>query len=349
MKRKNNLYKEIISIENLHLADARARKGKGHQNGVKTHLKNEAANIFKLHQMLNDKTYKTSQYSTFKVYEPKERLVYKLPYFPDRITHHAIMNVLEPIFTQLFTKDTYSCIKNRGTKKASFDLREALKDKPETMYYLQLDITKFYPSVNPIILKQQLRRKFKDRDLLWILDEIIDSTEGLPIGNYVSQYFANFYLTGFDHWIKENKRVKYYFRYADDIVILARTKAELHALIRDIKEYLNDVLKLQVKKNWRIAPVACGINFVGYVHFHTHTLLRPSIKRRFARAVWKNKNRQILAAYWGWAKHADTKHLMKKLLPNEPFQRFRNKNRSKLLCRQKHRFRSDNEHIYSSF
>lgn len=318
MKRKNNLYNQIISIENLHLADAQARKGKGHQYGVKFHQKNEADNIIKLHKMLQEKSYQTSPYKTFPVYEPKERIVFKLPYYPDRITHHAIMNVLEPIFTNLFTNDTYSCIKGKGIHKASNNLKKALQDKAGTTYCLKLDIRKFYPSVNHEILKQQLRRKFKDKDLLWLLDEIIDSADGLPIGNYLSQYFANFYLTGFDHWIKGAKRVKYYFRYADDLVILSNNKDELHTLLVSIKQYLKDVLKLEVKQNWQVFPVeARGIDFVGYVHFHTHTLLRKSIKKRFARAIKKGKGQSTIASYMGWTKHCNSKHLLKKLLPNE--------------------------------
>lgn len=318
MKRKNNLYNQIISIENLHLADAQARKGKGHQYGVKVHQKNEADNINNLQKMLQDKSYQTSPYKTFVVYEPKERIVFKLPYYPDRITHHAIMNVLEPIFRKLFTNDTYSCIKGKGIHKASNNLKKALQDKSGTTYCLKLDIRKFYPSVNHEILKQQLRRKFKDKDLLWLLDEIIDSADGLPIGNYLSQYFANFYLTGFDHWIKETKRVKYYFRYADDLVILSNNKDELHDLLISIKQYLNDVLKLEVKQNWQVFPVkARGIDFVGYVHFHTHTLLRKSIKKRFAKAVKKGKGQATIASYKGWTKHCNSIHLLKKLMPNE--------------------------------
>jgi RNA-directed DNA polymerase len=315
MKRINNLYSQIIQLENLHLADARARKGKGHQYGVKAHLKNEAENILNLQKMLQEKIYKTSPYTTFSVFEPKERTVYRLPYFPDRITHHAVMNILEPIFTNLFTNDTYSCIKGKGIHKASNNLKKALQDKPGTTYCLKLDIKKFYPSVNHEILKEQLRRKFKDKDLIWLLDEIIDSADGLPIGNYLSQYFANFYLTGFDHWIKETRRVKHYFRYADDLVILSNNKTELHSLLINIKQYLNDILKLEVKKNWQIFPVeARGIDFVGYVHYHTHTLLRKSIKKSFARALKKGKGKHTIASYKGWAKHCNSNHLLKKLL-----------------------------------
>ena len=163
-----------------------------------------------------------------------------------------------------------------------------------------------------------IRKKFKDNDLLWLLDEIIDSADGLPIGNYLSQYFANFYLTYFDHWIKENKEIKYYFRYADDIVILSNNKPHLHELLSEIKQYLNTNLKLQVKDNYQVFPVeARGIDFVGYKFYHTHTMLRKSIKKRFAKAISKNKNKATIAAYKGWTKHCDSKHLLKKLLPND--------------------------------
>lgn len=217
MKRKNNLYEKIYSIENLQKADSIARKGKLNQPGVIKHDKNREDNILKLHEMLKAKTYKTSEYTTFTIFEPKERLIFRLPYYPDRITHHAVMNIMEPIFVSTFTKDTYSCIKKRGIHSAANAVKIALRDESETKYCLKLDIKKFYPNVDHDILKLLLRKKIKDEDLLWLLDEIIDSTEGLPIGNYLSQYFANFYLTYFDHWIKEEKKVKYYFRYADDL------------------------------------------------------------------------------------------------------------------------------------
>jgi RNA-directed DNA polymerase len=318
MKRIGNLYEQIISPENLETSEQNARKGKTNQYGVLQFDKNKDYNLQMLHEILKLKTFKTSQYTTFKVYEPKERLVFKLPYFPDRIAHHAIMRVLEPQFSKWFTNDTYSSIKGKGIHNAADNLKKALQDQENTKYCLKLDIVKFYPNVNHDILKALLRKKFKDNDLLWLLDEIIDSASGLPIGNYLSQYFANFYLTYFDHWIKEQKEIKYYFRYADDIVILSNNKPHLHEILSAIKEYLNDNLKLQVKDNYQVFPVeARGIDFVGYKFYHTHTLLRKSIKKRFAKAVSKTKNKATIAAYNGWAKHADTKHLLKKLVPND--------------------------------
>lgn len=315
MKRVNHLFNKVCSLENLKLADERASKGKSMQYGVIHHSKNREANIIALRDMLLHKRYKTSPYSTFKVYEPKEREVYRLPYFPDRITHHAIMNVLEPIFTATFTADSYSCIKGKGIHAAARAVKRALRDKTAT-YCLKLDIKKFYPSVDHRILKALLRRKFKDEDLLSLLDEIIDSAAGLPIGNYLSQYFANFYLSYFDHWIKEQKQVRYYFRYADDLVILAPGKPYLHALLADIRHYLASELNLTVKDNYQVFPVAArSIDFVGYRFYHTHTLLRKSIKQNYARAVAAN-NIKALPSYAGWACHANCIHLTKKLLHN---------------------------------
>jgi RNA-directed DNA polymerase len=315
MKRIGNIYQQICSLENLQLADLKAGKGKAWQYGVRLHRRNQEGNIQLLQQMLITKTYRTSPYTTFKVYETKEREVFRLPYYPDRITHHAIMNVLEKPFVDVFTKDSYSCIKKRGIHAAAYKLRDALVDVPGTLYCLKIDIKKFYPSVDHDILKKLLRRKFKDQDLLWLLDEIIDSAPGLPIGNYLSQYLANFYLTYFDHWIKELIGLKYYFRYADDIVILHRDKNHLHSLLRSISTYLAENLKLQVKKNYQVFPVSSrGIDFLGYVFFHTHVRLRKTIKKSFARMIANRKNKPSIASYMGWVSHCNGNHLVKKLL-----------------------------------
>lgn len=305
-------------MENLQLADKIARRGKAKQPGVIEHSKVAEANLLALQQMLQQKTYTTSQYIIFKVYEPKEREVYRLPFFPDRICHHAVMNILEPIFKATYTADTYSCIKGRGIHAAVRNVKRALKDVAGTPYCLKLDIKKFYPSVDHTILKQLLRRKFKDADLLWLLDEIIDSADGLPIGNYLSQYLANFYLTYFDHWIKEQRRVKYYFRYADDIVILSDCKPYLHQLLADIRDYLAIELNLVVKDNYQVFPVAArSIDFVGYRFYHTHTLLRKSIKKNFARMLARRRRKASIASYCGWAKHCNSRHLLKALLPHD--------------------------------
>lgn len=315
MKRLNNLFSKIVSIENLSIADAKAQKGKSKQYGIMLHQKNKEENILKLHDMLISKTYRTSDYDIFKVYEPKERDVYRLPYYPDRICHHAIMNVLESVFVSVFTADSYSCIKGRGIHKASANLRKALNNIEETTYCIKMDITKFYPNIDHNILKVLIRRKIKDADLLWLLDEIIDSAPGLPIGNYLSQYLANFYLTYFDHYVKEDLKVKYYFRYADDIVILHKDKKELWRIFSSIESYFEKQLNLQIKGNWQLFPVEKrGIDFVGYVHYHSHVLLRKSIKKRFAKMLRRKPRKESIASYHGWAKHCNSINLMKKLM-----------------------------------
>lgn len=315
MKRLGNLYNQVCSIENLQLADKKASAGKSGQYGVKVHNSNKDANIQLLHDMLINKTYKTSEYATFKIYEPKEREIFRLPYFPDRITHHAVMNILEPVFVVCFTSDTYSCIKGKGIHGAANSVKLALLNTNGTKYCLKMDIKKFYPNIDHRTLKILLRRKIKDADLLWLIDGIIDSAPGLPIGNYLSQYFANFYLSYFDHWIKEEMKVKYYFRYADDLVFLSESKVDLHELLGQVKLYLKEELKLTVKENYQLFPVAArGIDFVGYVFYHGYTRLRKTIKQSFARMLVKRKNKASIASYYGWAKHCDSKHLLKKLL-----------------------------------
>lgn len=315
MKRYGNLYKKVISLDNLYLADEKARKNKTKSHGVIIHDKNKDENLLKLHRNLKEGKFKTSEYSVFKVYEPKEREIYRLPYFPDRIVHHAIMNVLEDIFVSVFTADTYNCIKGRGTHSCAHKTHKVMRQDPEgTKYCLKFDIKKFYPSVDHDILKRLLRKKFKDDKLLALLDEIIDSAPGVPIGNYLSQYFANFYLAYFDHWIKEDLKIKYYFRYADDIVIFGPDKPYLHRKLAKIRSYLYDNLKLRIKENYQIFPVASrGVDFVGYVIYHTHILLRKSIKKDFARAVKAGKSKETIASYKGWAIHCDSKNLLKKL------------------------------------
>lgn len=339
VKRYGNLYDKIISVENLRLADDRARRGKAHTYGVKLHDRNREANLQQLHEQLAAGTFRTSPYNTFTIYEPKERLIFRLPYFPDRIVHHAIMNVLEPIWVATFTADSYSCIKGRGIQAAADKLRRSIDtDKPGCAYCLKIDIRKFYPSIDHDVLKRILRRRLKDARLLRLLDEVIDSADGVPIGNYLSQYFANLMLTYFDHWLKEQKRVKYYFRYADDIVILHSDKKYLRGLLTDIEAYLTTNLHLEVKENKQIFPVGKdrsdrhgrGIDFLGYVFFHNETRLRKRIKQNLCRKVAKLAKRktkptkadfkQQLAAWWGWAKHTDSEYLLNKLSKTAPYE-----------------------------
>lgn len=282
----------------------------------------EADNL-SLHLALKEERYQTSEYTTYKIYEPKERIIFRLPYYPDRITHHAIMNIMEPVWTKIFTKDTYSCIKGRGIHTLVKRLQKDLRNDPQgTIYCAKMDIKKFYPSIDHDILKKIIRKKLKDKSLLKLLDEIIDSAEGVPIGNYLSQFFANLYMAYFDHWIKEELRVKYYYRYADDIVILSDSKGQLRSWILAIKIYLSNVLNLRLKDNYQIYPVESrGVDFVGYVCYHDHILLRKGIKLKLfglieayqKRIISKEKLQLKLASYFGWLKYCNSKNLLKQI------------------------------------
>lgn len=320
MRRVNNLIDKVYELSNIQKADQKARKNKKRTYGVRKHDENRVENQKKIHDDIENGTYETSQYSTFKIYEPKERIIFRLPYNPDRIVHHAIMNILEPVWIKIFTKDTYSCIKNRGIHALAKRIRKDLDSDPGgTKYCVKMDIKKFYPSINHDILKQILRKKIKDEALLSLLYEIIDSADGVPIGNYLSQFFANLYMAYFDHWIKEELKVKYYYRYADDIVILSDDKQKLRSWLLAIKLYLTNVLKLQLKGNYQIYPVdSRGIDFVGYVFFHTHTLLRKSIKLKLHKLIRSYENGEMskqelqlkLASYFGWLKYCNSKNLL---------------------------------------
>jgi retron-type reverse transcriptase len=325
MKRINNLYDKVCEFDNLYLAYSKARKGKGKTFGVLHFERNLIDNIDLLQSELVNETYSTSEYETFTIYEPKERLIFRLP-FRDRVVHHAIMNVLEDIWVSVFIAHIYSCIKTRGIHGVLRHLKRDLKNIPETIYCLKLDITKFYPSVDHGIMKSIIRKKIKDIKLLKLLDGIIDSAPGLPIGNYLSQFLANLYLSYFDHWMKEEKQTKYYYRYADDIVVLGPNKQYLHGLFVDIQNYLTVSLNLRINKNYQIFPVEKrGIDFVGYVFYHTHILMRKGIKKRLCKQAAKlNKKdlsvkeyKQRISPRIGWAKHCNSKHLLKKIVKHE--------------------------------
>lgn len=226
MKRYGNLFEKIIDINNLVRAHNNARKRKTKNPEVQKVDGDVLGYCMQIREMLVRGTFTTSKYHIFNIVDRgKEREICDLPYFPDRIVHWAIMQVLEPIFCSHFIAQTYVAIPGKGTHKALQQLHEYMDDKEGTAYCLKLDVRKFFPHVNGEILKALLRKKIKCERTLSLLDDIVDSYDnGLPIGNYTSQYFGNYYLSYFDHWIKEDKGVKYYLRYMDDIIILHSSK-----------------------------------------------------------------------------------------------------------------------------
>lgn len=328
MKRVGNLYEKITSLDNLALAHRHAKRGKGWYREVRAIDADPDSYLNELQRLLLTQSYQTSEYFTFtKREKEKERVIYKLPYFPDRVCQWAIIQVIEPYLIKYMTRDTYSAIPGRGIHSCKDRVQRDMRRDPEgTMYCLKLDVRKFYPSINHDVLKQTYRRLFKDKELLWLLDEIIDSTPGdtgIPIGNYLSQYSGNLYLARFDHYVKEVLRVKYYYRYMDDMVILGPDKAELHRLKTLIEDYLKRELKLQLKSNWQVFPTQVrGVDFVGYRIFKDYVLLRKSIARDFKRKMRKMANKKALSdhdratiqAYKGWLKHCNSYNLTQKYL-----------------------------------
>lgn len=349
MKRWGNLLQQVYNINNIELADDNARKGK-RNIGIINHDKQRREDNLKLSQQIKDLTYKTSRYTTFIIHEPKERVIFRLPYYPDRILHHAIMNVMEDKWVNWMVPNSYSCIKNRGIHKLNKDLsRDLLKDPEGTKYCLKLDIHKFYPSIDHDILKDTLRIKIKDEKFMTLLNEIIDSSEGVPIGNYLSQFFANLYLTPFDYWLLRDLKIKYYYRYCDDMVILASTKQELHYKFKLIREYLDNKLKLQLKNNYQVFEVdKRGIDFVGYRFFRTHIKLRKNIKMKCSKLEYKYAHNLMdyktfklkMSSYFGWLKYCNSKHFLK-ILEDVTKQHFSNwkgidSNISKFLFKNVH-------------
>lgn len=343
MKRIGNLWEQIISVENLELADKKARKGKNSSYGVRQHDKHRKENILALHEALKNKTFTTSPYTNFTVYEPKERLIYRLPYYPDRIVHHAVMNVLEPIFLRTFTHNTYSCIKGRGINGCMRQVDRIIrKYQGRRLYCLKIDIRKFYPSIDHEIMKQIVRKKIKDKDLLWLLDDIIDSAPGLPIGNYLSQYLANLYFAYFMHYMNEQYRTEDGQRidvveYADDICFFSDDKEALHECFAFIRKYIEERLNLKVKDNWQIFPIAeskqdkygRALDYVGFQFFHGgQKLIRKSIKKRFCRACAKlNRHppseaeyKQKVAGWLGWAKYSNSRNLLKTIINKDYYE-----------------------------
>lgn len=347
MKRYGDLYEKICSLDNLRLAHQNAKKGKGWYQEVKMIDKDPDRWLKEVQTMLVLHTFRTSEYQVFYKREGKKnRKIYKLPYFPDRIVQWAVLQVIDEYLIKNLTDDTYSAIPGRGINLALTRLQNAMwYDVENCQFCLKIDARHYYQSIDRDILKQKYRRLFKDAELLSVLDEIIDSIDtadlddllrleatpidhkGLPIGNYHSQYGGNFYFSSFDHWIKEVKHIKHYFRYMDDIVIFAKTKEELHDLFKGVQEYFKVNLKLTIKDNWQIFPsYERGIDFLGYRTFLGYSILRKStceeMKRKMTRIRKKCESGQMMNyseycavnSYSGWMKPCSSFRLKQKYI-----------------------------------
>lgn len=298
MKRYGNLYDSICSRDNILLAHEKAKRGKTHYSAVKRVNSDLDNRVSHLQQMLVDRTFTTSNYEIEeREIQGKTRVIYKLPYYPDRIVHHCICNVCGPIWRRSFIRDTFQSIEGRGVTDARRRVSESVTNYN---YSLKIDINKFYPSIDNLILSEMVRYKIKCKDTLDLIDDIVFSTTGLPIGNHISQYLGNLYLTYFDWWIKQSLKFKGYFRYCDDMVLFSNSKEELHSALKHIKSKL-DELRLSIKDNYQIYDLyKQGIDFCGY-KFYNNGIVR--IRKRIVDNYKRNMNNpNSLPAYWGWIK-----------------------------------------------
>lgn len=289
MKRHGILWGKITDLDNIYLAYRKARKGKSWQNTISRFDDDLDENIFNIRDSLIEKTFTTSRYIEKIIYEPKQRIIYKLPFNPDRVVQHALMNVLEPIWNSLFIHDSYSCRKGKGIHTGSRRTMDFIRAAGPEAYCLKMDIRKFYPSIDHDILFEIVQRKIKCPDTLWLLEDIIYSIPGgknVPIGNYTSQWLGNLYMNELDQFLKHEKRIKHYIRYCDDFILLYQDKRFLHKMAGEIENFLAEKLALTLSKN-DIFPVRRGIDFLGYRHFPDRILVRKSTAKRIKHRMRK--------------------------------------------------------------
>ena len=328
LRRHGNLWPEIIAMENIVVAHRKAILGKKSMHNIIKFNKNIENNLLDIQQLLINKTFRTSPYHAKTIHEPKKRTIYVLPFSPDRIVQHALMNVVTPIWEKLFINDSYACITGKGIHKGS---RRTMEFVRRNKYVLKCDISKYYPSIDQDILMAIIAKKIKCPDTLWLFDEIVHSFPGgknVPIGNYTSQWFGNLYLNELDQFIKNELRIRDYIRYCDDFCIFNNNKVVLRENALRIKNFISEKLLLKFSK-CEVFPVAHGVDFLGYRHFDNYILLRKStskrVRKRLARLpklyakgeITAEQYRSSVCSTWGWLKHANTRNLAVSINFNE--------------------------------
>ena len=318
-------FKEIISLNNLLLAWGEFVRGKKDRKDVQEFQLHFMDNILSLHQELKNKIYVHGGYYAFNISDPKPRNIHKAS-VRDRLLHHAIYRILYPYFDKKFIHDSYSCRLNKGTHKAMNQFRryfyKVSKNNTRTCFVLKCDIRKFFANIDHKILKSILSKGIFDTDILWLLGQVTDSfhspcatsdvaQRGLPLGNLTSQLLVNIYMNEFDQFIKHELKVKYYIRYADDFVILHEDKNHLNFLLQYIVVNLRENLKLELHPDKVfIKTFASGVDFLGWVHFPQHRVLRTSTKRRMLRNLRKaGEKPEVVQSYIGLLCHGNTHKL----------------------------------------
>lgn len=326
-----NVYDGEVSFEKLLEAHKKARRGKREKKKVILFELVLEQELLQLEKELRNGTYKHSTYTKFKVYQPKERIIMASEY-KDRVVHQwYVEHFIKPYFVPQFINTTYACIEGRGMHKASKDVQKAMKSakvKWKNYYILKMDVKKYFHNIDKRILWNILKRKIKDRKLLWLTREILLSTEGmrgLPLGNYTSQMFANIYLNELDQYVKHKLKCIYYYRYMDDMVILCENKEKAKNILSNIVVFLEESLKLTLNSKTRIFKDIQGINFCGYkINERRMKIRHPSkcrMKRKLKRYTKQLKEGKItlskiqrsIAGWLGYVKHADSYNLRKSM------------------------------------
>ena len=318
----SNFFNDITSLENLLEAWKEFLNGKRSKQDVQAFQQNLMSNILSLRSELRNKTYRHSAYHAFNISDPKPRNIHKAS-VRDRLLHHAIYRVLYPYFDKRFIADSYSCRLNKGTHKAlerfkAFSCKVS-RNNTHTAWILKCDVRKFFASIDHEILSNILAKHIKDQDTLWLLGRIVSSYKiqkgkGLPLGNLTSQLLVNIYMNEFDQFVKHKLKAEYYIRYADDFVIFSEDRKSLENLIPQIKTFLATKLKLSLHPDKvSIKTLASGVDFLGWVHFPHHRVLRTSTKRRMLKNLSVNKSKETKASYLGMLRHGSTYKLRQKL------------------------------------
>lgn len=306
-----DLFERITSMDNLREAHRKARKGKAHYREVQWVNKNEEAALGELRRQLLEGRFRTSEYVVeHTVKGGKDRTIHKLPYYPDRIVQHALVNVCGPAWIRSLIRDTFQSLPGRGTTDCFRRVRRAAqRDKPR--YAIKLDISKFYPSVKNQHLLDPRVFRIKCPRTFAVLEDIICSLDGLPLGNHTSQYGGNLVLSPIDWYAKQTLGLRHYFRYCDDIVILADSRVQLLTARHLIQQKLA-AIDLELKPDCHIIDLKSQmLDFVGYRFSHDRVLLRKSLAQNFKRAC-KAKNTASVPSYYGWCKHANAINLFQR-------------------------------------
>lgn len=311
MKRQGNLFDKLISLENLQYAHRKARRGKAHYQEVQWVNVNETEALTRIQDLLISGNFRTSPYTVEHTMKgEKMRTIHKLPYYPDRIVQHALVNVCADAWIKSMIRDTFQSIPGRGTTDCFRRTYSAIK-KHKPRYAMKIDIKKFYPSAKPEHILQPHVFRIKCDRTFGLLSEIINSLEFLPLGNHTSQYAGNLLLSPIDWHVKQKLGIKFYFRYCDDIVILHDNRKYLLHVRNVIKERLA-AIDLTMKGDPDIRDLRSQyLDFVGYRMNHHGVWLRKRLADNFKQACRTGRKR-ALPSYYGWIKHANAKRLWHK-------------------------------------